>query len=98
LDDRRKGIANREQGAGNRPVTCSLFSEINVITIYLNGEPRDVPEGITLAGILKWLEFPEDRIAVERNLEIVARADWDKTPVSAGDRLEVVHFVGGGGL
>lgn len=67
-----------------------------MITVYFNGEGREVPEGMTLAGLVKWLGLPEDRVAVERNLEIVYRADWDKTPVNAGDRLEVVHFVGGG--
>jgi thiamine biosynthesis protein ThiS len=71
---------------------------VTLVSIYLNGEPRDVPESITLAGLLKFLSLPEDQIAVERNLEIVPRADWGKTPVNAGDRLEVVHFVGGGEL
>jgi sulfur carrier protein len=67
-----------------------------LITIQLNGEPREVPEGVTLTGLLRWLGLPEDRIAVERNLEIVSKADWENTPVRAGDHLEVVHFVGGG--
>jgi sulfur carrier protein len=69
---------------------------MNTMIVYFNGEPRDVPEGATLASLLKWLGLPEDRIAVERNLEIVYKADWGNTPVNAGDRLEVVHFVGGG--
>jgi thiamine biosynthesis protein ThiS len=69
---------------------------MNVITIYVNGEPRELPGSLTLAGLLKFLSLPEDRIAVERNLEIVPRADWGKTVLNAGDRLEVVHFVGGG--
>jgi thiamine biosynthesis protein ThiS len=71
---------------------------MNVIRIYVNGEPRDVPGSVTLAGLLKFLSLPEDRIAVEHNLEIVPRADWGKILVNAGDRLEVVHFVGGGRL
>ena len=66
------------------------------MTVQLNGEPREVPEGLTLAALLEWLKLPRDRVAVERNLEIVSRARWDVTPIQAGDRLEVIHFVGGG--
>jgi sulfur carrier protein len=67
-----------------------------LITIQLNGEPREIPAGLTVAGLLKHLQFPSDRVAVERNLEIVPRSRWDATSIEAGDRLEVVHFVGGG--
>ncbi|MGH9446960.1 MAG: sulfur carrier protein ThiS [Terriglobia bacterium] len=67
-----------------------------MITIELNGESRQVPERITLAGLLEWLKLPGDRVAVERNLEIVPKRDWEKVFVDHGDRLEVVHFVGGG--
>ena len=67
-----------------------------MITIQLNGEQREIPAGLTLTGLLKQLQFPTDRVAVERNLEIVPRSMWDATSVEAGDRLEVVHFVGGG--
>lgn len=66
------------------------------ISIYLNGEPREVPEGLTLAGLIEGLKLPADRVAIERNLEIVPRAKWEETPLEAGDHLEVVHFVGGG--
>jgi len=67
------------------------------MTIHLNGEPHEVPEGLTLAGLLEWLKLPADRVAVERNLSIVPRDRWTETRMEAGDRLEVVHFVGGGG-
>ncbi len=70
--------------------------ESSLITIHLNGEPREVPEGLTLATLLEWLKLPADRVAVERNLEIVSRDHWGVTPIQVGDRLEVVHFVGGG--
>jgi thiamine biosynthesis protein ThiS len=55
-----------------------------------------VPEGLTLAALIEWLKLPRDRVAVERNLEIVPRARWNLTPIQAGDQLEVVHLVGGG--
>ena len=67
-----------------------------MITIHLNGQTMEVPEGLTLASLLERLKLPRDRVAVERNLEIVPRDRWQETPIHAGDRLEVVHFVGGG--
>lgn len=66
------------------------------MTIQLNGREQEVPQGLTLEGLLSLLKLPVDRIAVERNLEIVPRARWANTPVEDHDRLEVVHFVGGG--
>jgi len=66
------------------------------MNIYLNGEPRDVPEHLTLAALLEWLKLPADQVAVERNREIASRASWGETIIQSGDRLEVVHFVGGG--
>ena len=67
-----------------------------MITISLNGERRHVPENLMLDGLLEWLKLPLDRIAVEVNLQIARRAAWADTPIREGDRLEVVHFVGGG--
>jgi thiamine biosynthesis protein ThiS len=67
-----------------------------LITIHLNGQPQQVPEGQNLQQLLEWLKLPGDRLAVELNREIVPRRRWAETPVQAGDRLEVVHFVGGG--
>jgi len=66
------------------------------MNIYLNGELREVPENLTLAALLDWLKLPADRVAVERNREIAARSTWAETIIQPGDRLEVVHFVGGG--
>jgi thiamine biosynthesis protein ThiS len=77
-----------------RPIGYSL--EKQIVTVQLNGELREVPEGLTLAALIEWLELPRDGVAVERNLEIVPRAGWDVTPIQAGDQLEVVHLVGGG--
>ena len=66
------------------------------MTIQLNGEQRQVPEGLTLAGLLEWLGLAPDRVAVERNQDIVKRSQWGATPIEEGDRLEVVQMVGGG--
>jgi thiamine biosynthesis protein ThiS len=67
-----------------------------LITIHLNGKAQEVPEGLSLVALLEFLKLPADRVAVELNLEIVPKGNWDQTVIHAGDRLEVVHFVGGG--
>jgi len=66
------------------------------MNIYINGEGREVPENLTLAALLGWLNLPADRVAVERNRELASRSTWAETVIRPGDRLEVVHFVGGG--
>lgn len=66
------------------------------MTLHINGEPRDFPEGLTLATLVAQLGMKTDRVAVELNLEIVPRADWESTFLKDGDKLEIVHFVGGG--
>ncbi len=64
--------------------------------IRLNGEPRDVGDGIFLTDLLRDLGLGERRVAVERNHDIVPRDQYATTRLAAGDVLEVVQFVGGG--
>lgn len=66
------------------------------IRIHLNGEDRDVPEGISVRQLLEHLELNPSLVVVERNREIVDRERYADVPVEEGDRLELVHFVGGG--
>jgi sulfur carrier protein len=66
------------------------------IQIVVNGEAREVPAGLHVTSLLAHLGLPADRVAIERNLEILPRAQWPSTDVQAGDRLEIVHMVGGG--
>jgi sulfur carrier protein len=66
------------------------------LRIEVNGEPREVPMGASVADLLGLLNLAAPKVAVERNLEIVPRSAWASTPLAAGDRLEVVHFIGGG--
>jgi len=68
------------------------------MTLQINGKTRDLdlPATATLDQILHKLDLKADRIAVERNGTIVARPSWPTTEVATGDRLEIVHFVGGG--
>ncbi len=55
-----------------------------------------VAAGLTLSGLIAQLELDTRKVAVERNLEIVPRSAYDSTMLEAGDRLEIVHFIGGG--
>jgi len=66
------------------------------MNVTINGENREIPEGLTVATLLQHLEMPEERVAIERNLDILPRARWQQTHVEANDRYEIVHFVGGG--
>jgi sulfur carrier protein len=68
-------------------------------TLQLNGNPRDfasLTPPVTLAQLVAELQLKGDRIAVELNGLIIERTRWPETLLSPGDRLEVVHFVGGG--
>ncbi len=64
--------------------------------LIINGETRSVDGPLTVHGLLEHLELPAAKIAVERNLEIVPRSLYAETALSDGDRLEIVHFIGGG--
>ena len=66
------------------------------MNVTINGESRDVPAGLTVAALLSHLGLATERVAIERNLEILPRAQWETTRVQPGDRYEIVHFVGGG--
>jgi sulfur carrier protein len=69
------------------------------LSVILNGQPREFEQlesGAPLASLVGALELKGDRIAIEHNGEIAQRGTWDGTKVTSGDRLEIVHFVGGG--
>ncbi len=66
------------------------------IQISVNGEMREVPAGLGIPALLSHLGLPTDRVAIERNLEILPRSQWAATNVVPGDRYEIVHLVGGG--
>lgn len=64
--------------------------------LKINGEEKDVAGVRTLADLVQQLAMKGDRVAIELNREIVARANWAATELKDGDELEIVHFVGGG--
>jgi thiamine biosynthesis protein ThiS len=71
------------------------------MTLYINGEQRPFPDPaapatFTLAALIESVSMKSDRVAVELNRDIVPRDRWSQTQLKDGDRLEIVHFVGGG--
>jgi thiamine biosynthesis protein ThiS len=64
--------------------------------VMLNGEARELDGVATLADLIAQLGMKPDRVAVELNRSIVPRERWVTTALQEGDRLEIVHFVGGG--
>jgi sulfur carrier protein len=69
------------------------------MTLTINGQPREFPDlasTCSLEILLATLGLKQDRVAVEHNGCIVSRDTWSATPLADGDRLEIVHFVGGG--
>jgi sulfur carrier protein len=70
------------------------------MNLHINGEARafadSAPAQFTLAALIESLAMKPDRVAVELNRDIIPRDRWPQTPLKDGDRLEIVHFVGGG--
>ena len=66
------------------------------MNIVVNGNNTDIGEGSVITDLVQSIGLNTDRIAVELNKRIVRRADWGSTTLSEGDKVEIVHFVGGG--
>jgi thiamine biosynthesis protein ThiS len=64
--------------------------------IIVNGDRRTVPDDLTVAALLEFLQMRPNRVAIERNRDILPRAQWAETPVQPSDTFEIVQFVGGG--
>jgi thiamine biosynthesis protein ThiS len=64
--------------------------------VLVNGDEKDLRDRISLAELIEQLDLPPARIAVELNREVVRRSDWGSTMLKDEDRIEIVHFVGGG--
>jgi thiamine biosynthesis protein ThiS len=82
----------------NQPIVPDTL-HLMPLSITINGQQRDFPHlasPASLAALIDAMELKADRVAVELNREIAQRTLWDSTEVRSGDRLEIVHFVGGG--
>jgi thiamine biosynthesis protein ThiS len=67
-----------------------------VLRVYVNGEVKELSGPLSLSELITQLDLPATRIAVELNRSVVRRADWSATTLRDDDRIEIVHFVGGG--
>lgn len=66
------------------------------LAVTINGEEKQLDAPVSVAGLLVSLKLPAEKVAVERNLDIVPRGAYGDTVLSDGDRIEIVHFIGGG--
>jgi thiamine biosynthesis protein ThiS len=72
------------------------MTELSGISVHINGQDREIPEGLSVTRLLEHLELNPALVVVELNRVILDRSRFSETPVRAGDTLELVHFVGGG--
>jgi len=68
------------------------------LRVYVNGDAKEFSAPISLSELITRLDLPAARIAVELNRNVVRRNDWSSTMLQENDRLEIVHFVGGGSV
>ena len=66
------------------------------MVVTINDEQQEVGDNLSIAELVAHLQLPDNRLAIELNRAVVRRVDWAQTKLQAGDRLEIVHFVGGG--
>lgn len=66
------------------------------VTIVINGESQEIPDGLTVVALLERIGMRSDRVAIERNRDILPRGLWCETRVQASDNFEIVQLVGGG--
>ena len=75
---------------------CRGYGFFIVMKLKINGEEKEIADGVTLTALLEDLKIRPARVVIERNREIVAREAYGVTRLADGDTLEIVHFVGGG--
>jgi thiazole synthase len=66
------------------------------MVIVLNGEPKEIEAGKSILDLIRSLNLPAERLAVEHNRKIVKRDHWNRLSLAEGDKVEIVQFVGGG--
>ena len=64
--------------------------------VHINGDAREVPDNTSLSNLVTLLNLPNERIAIELNHAVIRRTEWPVTELHEGDKVEIVHFVGGG--
>jgi sulfur carrier protein len=69
---------------------------MNTMQLEINGEIREIAHVANVKELLQFLGIAESQVALELNRKIVRRGEWETTPISNSDRVEIVQFVGGG--
>lgn len=77
-------------------VRASLPCMTDPMNLTINGEDREFSSNLTVSSLLTELGLKPDRVAIELNRDLLPRERWNVTPLNDGDKLEIVHFVGGG--
>jgi thiamine biosynthesis protein ThiS len=67
------------------------------LRIQVNGRPQEVEENLSLSQLVTSLDLKPEQIAIELNQEVIRRGEWQNTDLRDDDKIEIVHFVGGGG-
>ena len=72
------------------------IGKIKRVKVFINGETREISKQFNLLELLKEFSLPSERIAIELNKQVVRKKDWESILINDADRIEIVHFVGGG--
>ena len=67
-----------------------------MIRILINGETKEISDELNLSRLLEVLSLPNERVAIELNRQVVRKKDWENVQIKDADKIEVIHFVGGG--
>lgn len=73
-----------------------MFDKILDVKVFINGETKEITKQFNLLELLKEFSLPSERIAIELNKEVVRKKDWESILINDADKIEIVHFVGGG--
>jgi sulfur carrier protein len=77
-------------------LSAQIAAPSQLISVWINGELKEVPENLSLAGLLERLGIASERVAVELNRSVVRKRDWQDALITAASHIEIVEFVGGG--
>ncbi len=66
------------------------------MVITINVETKDIGQVVNLKNILKFFALPQEQIAIEVNKQVVRKKDWENIKINEADKIEIIHFVGGG--
>jgi len=70
--------------------------KIDGVKVFINGETKEIAKQFNLLELLREFSLPSERIAIELNRQVVRKKDWESILVNDADKIEIVHFVGGG--